>query len=327
MKIVSMILVSLGIIILVLGALLYVKPDLFSLFSADTTPPVIFWSFPYDGFVGTSVQLKEICVIVQDDYPNVTVVDYADDANYKNGLILSKAKTAMAITDYKIKYPDPTHDGAIDEDDVEYVRTRVGSTDLTADFVEPWGKVDLADLTYIIGCCYTYIFTAPYLGYFSTPQLVKYNITSLDWVGNLKTHSGHFEIVESIGTLLGNWYINDNSVSENTTIKLESNTASIKFVSTEDVNANAKVIIEGVSFNLTKTATKTWTTTVTLNHNSYIQLIALTSDNLYINSVVANVQIQVPSMPYLSIAMIGIGSVLIAIGVLIEKREQSRIIY
>jgi len=150
-------------------------------------------------------------------------------------------------------------------------------------------------------------------------ETTRFTFTYTDAAGNKGTYTGSYTIY---APLQGKWYINDQLITDSSTIITSSPTVTFKFTKTAGV-ADSKItctmtITSGGtgSINLPNIASGVWEATYTFPKDGTYTVELKATDGVGAPIIASIIQVGTPSTtpPYLTIASIGIGATIILYG-------------
>jgi len=329
MKKISLVFIIVGISLILLGTLIHFVYPNFALIDID--PPIIRYSFPFDGFVGKSSELSEFCIYVTD--PNIASVAYYD-SYYPSQLLFSRASTTSAPSMW---IPDLNHDGAVDGLDANIISSAWLSTpsspnwnpdaDLNKDNI-----VNAGDLAILAQYMFTYLFVAhhQYLSGIIIARDINFTIMATDTYGNNVILSGRYRVGMASSVVEGTWYINNMDIEGMSLLQLNSTEVEVKFsayttmiLNPEDYNVTAIVNTERILLDYNKVGGyHTWMKTIELTGTSTLTLSASTNETLNYAVITLNTPVRLEFQT--AYILWGSGGFMIVLGVIINKREGSK---
>jgi hypothetical protein len=328
-KIVSYILIILGVVLIVIGTLNVA--GFLNLQIVDFDPPKIKFIFPSDKMTYATNELTEIVVYAQDQSEIVSAV-YRDEIVGTVSLSVTpytKLRHPWVIQGWK--YPDVNFDGQVDMMDVNLIKSLYGvkktdtkynpTYDLNSD-----GKIDMTDVGFASGfvttVTFAYFITPPY----SINENITFAFTVLDNYGNSASFSGWFTTAQ-FEPLSGKWKINGITISDNTLLEVSDRKITVTFtcndISVSESIISVKATIGSTIHILSFIGNYTWATTIDLSpgENSLI-LEASTITPLKLNKI--SVTVKTPELPTFTIghALIVVGGMLLVGGIIIVKKKE-----
>jgi len=278
MKILSLALLTMGVICIIVGSL--DELNVISLEVIDSSPPKFIMTYPFDQAYVYTVDFNQVVAYVVEQESELSFVVYHD--NYISVTLETRPYTELSIvpTIYKrgkvCKYPDVNKDGVVNEADADLINTQFGYNSSNPDFNEeydlyPDGLIDIEDISIVGSYDGTYSLGADIalITLTTSPMNITFEFYAANICGAHSSISGSYLASDTeIPKIPGEWYIDDILVQDGYVLNITKTNIEVKFVCTDislvEVFSNMRVIVNGETIYLQNITETTWSANVTL---------------------------------------------------------------